>query len=60
MTETTTIRIKRELYETVKSLAKKKKEFFANLNAVYGRLTADPSAWAAEQAEREEWDATLR
>jgi predicted transcriptional regulator len=76
MGDTTTIRIKKELYDTVKSLAKeknrnmqeiineaikdlKKKEFFDNLNSFYTKLKADPKAWAEEEAERAEWDATL-
>ena len=33
--------------------------FYAELNAAYERLQADPVAWEEELAERAEWDATL-
>lgn len=75
MSDTTTIRVKKELYDTVKSIAKeknrnmqdileqaikdyKKREFFDSLNGAYARLRADSKAWAEEEKERAEWDAT--
>jgi hypothetical protein len=33
--------------------------FFEQLNAGYAELRADPEAWAALEAERKLWDATL-
>jgi len=77
MNDTTTIRINREVYNTVKSLARqrnnniqgvveeavkhyKKKLFFDSLDEAYTRLKSDPDAWAAEEPEREEWDAFLQ
>jgi predicted transcriptional regulator len=76
MSDTTTIRVKKELYDAMKSLAKqkgqnmqdilkqairdyRKREFFDSLNASYARLKAVPGAWAEEEKERVEWDATL-
>jgi hypothetical protein len=35
------------------------KQFFAEFDAAYERLRADPVAWEEERAERAEWDATL-
>ena len=37
----------------------RRKLFFDQLNAGYAELRADPEAWAAHLAERQEWDATL-
>ena len=37
----------------------RREQFFAELNAAYARLQADPVAWEEELAERAEWDATL-
>jgi hypothetical protein len=36
-----------------------RKLFFEQLNAGYAELQADPQEWAALQAERKLWDATL-
>ena len=33
--------------------------FYAEFNAAFERLKADPVAWEEELAERAEWDATL-
>ena len=33
--------------------------FFAELQDAFSALRNDPDAWAAERAERAEWDATL-
>jgi hypothetical protein len=35
------------------------RQFWAAVDAGYAALRADPQAWAAEQAERRAWDATL-
>jgi predicted transcriptional regulator len=37
----------------------RREQFFAEFNAAYERLRADPVAWEEELAERAEWDATL-
>lgn len=37
-----------------------RKIFFDNLNKRYAELRADPVAWAEIEAERREWDKTLR
>jgi predicted transcriptional regulator len=37
----------------------RREQFFAELNAAYERLRADPVAWEEELAERAEWDAVL-
>jgi predicted transcriptional regulator len=34
-------------------------EFFAEVDAAYGRLRAEPVAWADEVAERQAWDNAL-
>src|SRR5436309_1936572 len=39
--------------------AYRRKLFFEQLNAGYAELRADPEAWAAMEAERQLWDATL-
>jgi hypothetical protein len=39
--------------------AYRRKVFFEKLNAGYAALRADPEAWAALEAERKLWDATL-
>lgn len=39
--------------------AYRRKLFFEDLNAGYAELRADPEAWAALEAERKLWDATL-
>ena len=37
----------------------RREQFFAELDAAYAKLQADPVAWEEELAERAEWDATL-
>jgi predicted transcriptional regulator len=37
----------------------RREQFFAELNAAYARLRADPAAWEEELAERAELDGTL-
>lgn len=37
----------------------RRKVFFDQLNAGYAELRADSEAWAAHEAERKQWDATL-
>ena len=37
----------------------RRKRWLADLNADFASLRANPDAWAAEEAERREWDATL-
>jgi predicted transcriptional regulator len=37
----------------------RREQFFAELNAAYARLQADPVAWEEELAERAEWDAVV-
>jgi predicted transcriptional regulator len=37
----------------------RRQQFYAEFNAAYERLRADPVAWEEELAERAEWDATL-
>jgi hypothetical protein len=37
----------------------RREQFFAELDAAYSRLQADPVAWAEELAERAELEATL-
>jgi predicted transcriptional regulator len=37
----------------------RREQFYAELDAAYARLQADPVAWEEELAERAEWDATL-
>jgi predicted transcriptional regulator len=37
----------------------RRERFFAELDAAYARLRANPVAWDEELAERAEWDATL-
>jgi predicted transcriptional regulator len=37
----------------------RRERFFADLNAAYARLAADPAAWEEELAERAELDGTL-
>jgi predicted transcriptional regulator len=37
----------------------RRQQFFAELDAAYERLQADPVAWAEELAEREELEGTL-
>jgi predicted transcriptional regulator len=37
----------------------RREQFFAEFNAAYERLRADPVAWEEELAERAEWDAAL-
>ena len=37
-----------------------RKIFFDRLKARYTELRADPAAWAEIEAERREWDSTLR
>ena len=37
----------------------RREQFFAELDAAYERLQADPVAWEEELAERAEWEATL-
>ena len=39
--------------------AYRRKLFFAQLNAGYAALRADPDAWAELESERKLWDATL-
>lgn len=39
--------------------AYRRQRFLLAANAAYARLRDDPVAWAQEQAERGEWDATL-
>jgi hypothetical protein len=39
--------------------AYRRKLFFEQMNAGYAELRADPQAWAAAEAERKLWDATL-
>jgi hypothetical protein len=39
--------------------AYRRQQFFAQLNAGYAELQADPEAWAGHLAERQVWDATL-
>jgi hypothetical protein len=39
--------------------AYRRKVFFEQVNAGYAELRADPEAWAALEAERKLWDATL-
>jgi hypothetical protein len=36
-----------------------REQFYAEFNAAFERLKADPVAWEEELAERAEWDATL-
>jgi hypothetical protein len=36
-----------------------RQQYFAEMQAGYERLRADPEAWAEYQAELEEWDAVL-
>jgi hypothetical protein len=36
-----------------------RRQFWDAVDAGYAALRADPAAWAAEQAERNEWDGTL-
>jgi|SRR5580700_859520 hypothetical protein len=40
--------------------AYRRKLFFEQMNAGYAELRSDPKAWAEHQAERKQWDATLR
>ena len=37
----------------------RREQFFAELNAAYARLQADPAAWEEELAERALWETTL-
>ena len=37
----------------------RREQFFAELDAAYERLQADPVAWEDELAERAEWEVTL-
>jgi predicted transcriptional regulator len=37
----------------------RREQFFAELNAAYARLQADPVAWEEELAERALWERTL-
>jgi predicted transcriptional regulator len=37
----------------------RREQFFAELDAAYARLQADPVAWEEELAERALWEATL-
>jgi predicted transcriptional regulator len=37
----------------------RRERLFAELDAAYARLRADPVAWQEELAERAEWDATI-
>jgi len=37
----------------------RREQFFAELNAAYARLKADPVAWEEELAERALWERTL-
>jgi predicted transcriptional regulator len=37
----------------------RREQFYAEFNAAFERLKADPVAWEEELAERAEWDATL-
>jgi predicted transcriptional regulator len=37
----------------------RRERFYAEFNAAFERLKADPVAWEEELAERAEWDATL-
>lgn len=37
----------------------RREQFFAELNAAYARLQADPVAWKEELAERALWESTL-
>ena len=37
----------------------RRKQFYAEFNAAFERLKADPVAWEEELAERAEWDTTL-
>ena len=37
----------------------RREQFFAELDAAYERLQADPVAWEEEPAERAEWEVTL-
>ena len=37
----------------------RREQFYAEFNAAYVRLKADPGAWEEALAERAEWDATL-
>lgn len=39
--------------------AYRRRVFLEQVNAAYGKLKADPKAWAELQRERDEWDATL-
>jgi hypothetical protein len=39
--------------------AYRRKLFFEQMNAGYAEMRADPEAWAAMEAERKLWDATL-
>ncbi len=51
-------KIRNVLEEAVKDYTKK--QFFKDLNIAYAKLKSNPKAWAEEEAEREEWDATLQ
>ncbi|HEX8696305.1 MAG TPA: hypothetical protein VF746_28055 [Longimicrobium sp.] len=39
--------------------AERRRRFFAEVNAAYDALRADPAAWEEELAERRVWEATL-
>jgi predicted transcriptional regulator len=57
MNDTTTIRISKETYETVKSIAQQQNQ---KIHAVVEQaLKGNPAAWSEERTERQEWDAVL-
>jgi predicted transcriptional regulator len=57
LAETTGEPLQRVLERAVENY--RREQFFAELDAAYDRLQADPVAWEEELAERAEWEATL-